>query len=349
MRHTECKSLIRTLGAYLALSAAASVGAVAQGAQPSSVMSSQEGNAPFASREASEGQSQHASMSIVLPAESLGKDDLLEIAVQYCPELSRNFRVGSDGSLSLPLLRKPIPVTGLTPSQVGVRIKDALIVEQIMADPVVNVSVIEYRSRTVSVVGAVVHPLTFQATGETTLLDALAMAGGLSPQAGPDILMVSTQSTAQGAREKSVRTIPVQELVIKGDPVYNPVLHGGEEIRIPETGKIFVAGNVVHPGMYPMQSGQDTTVLKALALSQGLQSYSSTIAYIYRRPASGGDRQEIEVPLSRIMARKDHDVPLIADDIFYIPEAKGMRLTGKILSQIAGFGQTTAAGLLIYK
>jgi polysaccharide biosynthesis/export protein len=285
----------------------------------------------------------------VLPAESLGNDDSLEITVPYCPELTGKFRVGSDGKLALPLLPYPIQAASLTPAQVAARIKEALIREQIMADPSVNIVVLEYRSRPVIVLGAVLHPLTFQATGENTLLDAIAMAGGLSPSVGTDIVVVSPHTTPQGKKEKTVQRVPVNELVMKANPLYNFPLHGGEEIRVSETGKVFVTGNVVHPGMYAMQGDGDTTVLKALALSQGVQSYSTKTAYIYRRADSGGDRQEIQVPLSRIMARKERDISLVSDDILYVPEAKGKRLTAKVLTQIAGFGQTTAAGLLIYK
>jgi len=294
-------------------------------------------------------QTSAAATGIVLPADSLGRDDLLEITVPYCPELSGNFRVDSDGKLALPLLESSIAVAGRTPREVAALIKRALTSEQIMADPSVSVSVLEYRSRTVIVLGAVQHPLTFQATGETTLLDAIALAGGLAPTAGPSILINFPRSTLEGASENSIRTIPVHELLASGDPAYNLRLHGGEEIRIPEAGKIFVAGNVVHPGMYSMQGDQETTVLKALALSQGLQSYSATIAYIYRRPASGGPPAEIRVPLTQIMARKEPDVPLLAEDILYVPDAKGKRITGRILSQITGFGQTAGTGLLIYK
>ena len=285
----------------------------------------------------------------VLPAESLGNDDLIEIMVPYCPELSRNFRVGSDGMLSLPLLHHPIPVNGLTPSEASTRIKDALVQEQVMADPIVNVAVLEYRSRPVSVIGTVVHPLTFQATGETTLLDAIAKAGGLGPGVGANILVTTRHFGPQGTVVSQVQTIPVHALVADGDPQYNIRLHGGEEIRIPEAGKLFVAGNVRRPGMYTMQGDEDTTVIKALALSEGLQQYSANVAYIYRRSKDGGARQEIPIPLSRIVARKDPDVALKADDILYVPENGSKRMTAKVLSQIAGFGSATATGMLIYK
>ncbi|HEY0785619.1 MAG TPA: polysaccharide biosynthesis/export family protein [Acidobacteriaceae bacterium] len=286
--------------------------------------------------------------AMILPAESVGPDDLLEIMVPYCPELSRTFRISSDGSLALPLLKHPLAVAGLLPSVVAARVKEALEQEQVLNDPVVTISVLEYRSRPVSVIGAVTHPQTFQAIGETTLLDAIARAGGLTPSAGAAILVTSQRLDAQGKLQRTVASIPTNSLVATADPAVNLRLHGGEEIRVPEAGKIFVAGNVRHPGMYLMQSDAETTVVKALALSEGLQPYSSNTAYIYRRQKAGDERLEVKVALSRIIARKDPDVALLADDILYVPENGGKKMTSKVLNQIAGFGQTTATGMLIY-
>lgn len=285
----------------------------------------------------------------VLPAEALGPDDLLEIMIPYCPELSRSFRVSSDGNLMLPLLKKQISVAGLTPIQVSTRIVEELKSEQVLADPIVNVSVLEYRSRPVSVVGAVNRPLTFQATGATTLLEAIAKAGGLSPNVGAEILVTRKIKSADGTIESKVQTIPVKSLVETADPQYNLTMQGGEEIRVPESSKIFVTGNVRRPGMYSMQADSDTTVLKALALSSGLDSYSAKRAYIYRRHAGTENRDELEIPLSQIMMRKSPDVKLMADDVLYIPENNGKRLTSRVLTQITGFGQTTVSGMMIYR
>jgi polysaccharide export outer membrane protein len=290
-----------------------------------------------------------AATRVVLPAESLGSNDLIEITVPYCPELSHNFRIGSNGQLSLPLLKKQIKAAGLTPSEAADSIKNELIAEQVMPDPVVNVSVLEYRSRSVSVLGAVVHPLTFQATGEMTLLDAIAMAGGFVPAGATDVLVSSRHVKDSGTLEVSVKTIPVNQLLLHADPAANILLQGGEEIRVTEAGKVFVVGNVVKPGSYVMQGDGDTTVLKAIALSSGLAAYSAHDAFIYRRNAAGGNRQEIKVPLNRIIQRKDPDVLLANDDILFVPDNNGKRISVKVLSQIVGFGSTAAAGMLIYK
>ncbi|HEY0758379.1 MAG TPA: polysaccharide biosynthesis/export family protein [Acidisarcina sp.] len=284
-----------------------------------------------------------------LPAESLGPDDLLEIMVSYCPELSRTFRVSSDGTLALPLLHQRLTVAGLTPSEVATALGGALEQEGVLADPTVNISVLEYRSRPVSVVGAVVHPLTFQATGHTTLLDALTKADGLSPNAGGNIIITSKTPSSSGPAQNVVRIVAAKELIGGSDPKLNLQLNGGEEIRVPEAGKIFVAGNVRRPGMYPMQGDTDTTVVKAIALSEGLDSYSASTVFIYRRRSAGADRDELKVPLKLIMAHKAPDVALMADDILYVPTSDGKRITSRVLNQLAGFGQTAGTGMLIYK
>ncbi len=115
-----------------------------------------------------------------LPTQRVGPDDLLSVSVADCPELTRNFRVLGDGSLALPLLKERIPANNKLPGDIEVEISDALVKEQLLVRPVVSVSVAEYRSLPVSVLGAVRRPITFQAAGQVTLLDAITRADGLS-------------------------------------------------------------------------------------------------------------------------------------------------------------------------
>jgi polysaccharide export outer membrane protein len=286
--------------------------------------------------------------AVSLPDETLGPDDLIEISVSYCPELNRNFRIAPDGTLSLPLLHGKLSIAGLNPVEVAQTIQHALEEQQVLVNPIVNVSVLEYRSRPVSIVGAVNRPLTFQVIGRTTLLDAIAKAGGLSPTAGADLVVNSRTRGPDGNTQNSMQVVPVSRLMDASSPGLNLELKGGEEIRIPEASKIFVAGDVRRPGMYVMQTDAGTTVIKALALSAGLGPYPANTAYIYRVGKPGAERTELQVPLSRIMARKEQDVKLMPDDILYIPENGKKRVTSSVLGRIAGFSENTATGMLVY-
>ena len=168
-----------------------------------------------------------------------------------------------------------------------------------------------------------------------TLLEALARAEGLSPEAGQEILVSRT--------DELVRRIPVRALIDAADPEVNLRLLGGEEIRVPEAAKIYVVGNVKHPGAFPMRDGAETSVLKLLALAEGLAPYSGKLAYIYRHDPDSASKKEIEIKLDEIMKRKSPDVPLRADDILYITDNTGRRATITAIEKIMFLGGSVGA------
>ena len=283
-----------------------------------------------------------------LPAQKIGPNDLIAISVYEAPEFTRTVRVGADGLIRLPMLKRQIKAEGLMPGELESAVVDALQAEQLIIGAFVTVTVAEYNSRPISVAGAVKQPLTFQAAGPVTLLEAVTRAGGLSPEAGPEILVTRTQASSAGAPAALVQRIPVKGLIDAADPALNLRLTGGEEIRVPEVGKIFIVGNVKRPGAFPVQGNSEMTVLKALALAEGLMPFSSNEAYIYRREAGRASKNEVAIPLKQIMNRKSPDAPLMADDILYIPEAHGRRAGLAALEKIVLFG-TGAGSAIIYR
>ncbi len=278
-----------------------------------------------------------------LPVEKIGRDDLIGITVYDSPELTRTVRVDSEGDIRLPMLRQRIHSAGLYPSELENAITKALEEENVLVDPVVTVSVVEYRSRPISVVGAVKSPLTFQATGKVTLLDALAQAGGLADNAGSDILVSHQPSSAEDKSVAVFQRIPLHDLIGGENPMLNLQLEGGEEIRVPEAGRIFVVGDVKKPGAYYITDGSESSVMKALALSEGLDTFPGRKAYIYRLEGGTGGRNEIPIELKKIMNRKSPDVSLMANDILYIPDATGLRGSMKVLEVSVGVAAAIGA------
>lgn len=273
-----------------------------------------------------------------LPAQPVGASDLLSITVYGAPELSRTLRVTPEGSIRLPMLKQAIPVRGLMPMEIESKLAEGLTAEQILVDPVVTVTISEFASRPINVAGAVRRPTTFQANGKTTLLDALTRAEGLSAEAGHEILVTS-------AAKSFTRRISVQDLFEKADPAANLALEGGEEIRVPEVGRVFIVGNVLKPGSIPLSDAGGMTVMKALAMSEGLTRFATKQAYIYR-PAEGS-KQEVLVELRKIMDRKSPDVTLQAGDIFYVPDNRKGRMTSNVIDKIVSFGAGTASGAIV--
>lgn len=282
-----------------------------------------------------------------LPSQRIGPNDLLNISVYGAPEISRPVRVSPEGAIQIPMLKETFAVEGKFPAELEGVIAAALVKAKILVDPVVTVTVAEYVSRPISVIGAVKQPLTFQAYGKVTLLDALSRAGGLTVDAGTEILLTKPDENNKGLA--LVQRIPVKQLIDEADGSLNSRLVGGEEIRVPEASRIYIVGNVKKPGGFAVRDQGDTTVLKLLALSEGLTPFATDTAFIYRREGAAGGRNEIEIALAKIMQRKSPDVVLQPNDVLYVPDNKSKRMTMTMVDRLATFGAGTISGLLVWR
>ena len=280
-----------------------------------------------------------------LPQLEIGKNDLLNISVYDSPELSGTLRVDAHGDLALPMLGsgQPIHVAGLFPEQVGALVTKALEEAQLVVHARVTVKVAEYQSRTVTVVGAVRHPLSFQAYGHITLLDAIGRADGLTDDAGDEILVSSGQ---EGGLTHLDARVNVHDLMSGKVSRDNVELHGGEEIRVPEEGHVSVLGDVKHPGVFPLKTADESSLLTLLARSEGLVPNASNVAYIYRDGAPGQPKAEVRVELQRILDRKAPDVRLEPGDILYVPDNHARRVTLSVLEHLSSVGAATASAVV---
>lgn len=287
--------------------------------------------------------------TVNLPAQPIGLNDLLTVNIYNQPSLSRTVRVSTEGLIRLPMLRQQVDAANVLPGELEKIIAAAYIAEGILVDPQVTVTIAEYHSHPVQVGGSVRKPLTFQAEAPVTLLEAINRAEGLSETAGSEILITKSPTGPDGIKRPGItQRIAVKDLFETGDAAANVVLTGGEEVRVPEAGRVFIIGNVKKPCTFPIKHGSEASVLQALAYSEGLLTYSTKLAYIYRREGNG-PKNEIEIPLDKIMTRKSPDVPLRADDILYVPENTGRKKTLTALEKVLLIGGGAAATALVYR
>jgi polysaccharide biosynthesis/export protein len=273
-----------------------------------------------------------------LPFQPIGASDLVHLTVDDSPELTQSFRVDKQGNLNLPLIQAPLHAEGLMPDALRDEIAATLRAQHLLVNPVVDVSVVEYRSRDVTIAGAVKTPITIQEIGNLRILSALSQAGGLLPDAGPEVIVEQANGSTQ--------RLSVRQLFDGYHPELNILIRAGAQIRVPQCQQVFVVGNVKRPGAFPFQNLQDTTVLQLLALSGGLDSFTLNKAYIYREEQGSAQKTEIEIPLRRILDRKAQDVKLAANDILYVPTNGKLKASASVLNHVTGMGNTAVSAAI---
>jgi polysaccharide export outer membrane protein len=124
----------------------------------------------------------------------IGSGDLLAIQVFDVPELNREIRVSQTGTIGIPLVPVRLHVSGLTELQAELKIAEVLEANGLVSHPQVSVAVKDRKSRPITVVGAVIHPMVYQADRQVTLLDVLAEAGGISSDAGESVIITRAET-----------------------------------------------------------------------------------------------------------------------------------------------------------
>jgi polysaccharide biosynthesis/export protein len=249
----------------------------------------------------------------------LGPHDLLDIKVLEASELNRSVRVSGDGAVSMPLVGE-VRAAGLTPRELELEL-EARLRTRFILDPHVSVQVAELESRSVSVVGAVNRPGLFQSRGVRSLLDVLALAGGLSETAGGKVIVVrapSAPSVAGTGSASDVVEVDLQALLESGDARHNVPVYPGDAVKVVPAALIYVVGEVNRPGAFPLARGAGLTVVQAISLGSGLRPMASRHTVIIRTTPTG-ERTEIDVDLGAVLSGRAADPPLQARDILFVP------------------------------
>jgi polysaccharide export outer membrane protein len=266
----------------------------------------------------------------------IGSGDLLGIEVFDVPELSRDVRVNETGYISLPLMPSKVRAGGLTTFQLQDKLAELLQTNGLVSTPQVSVSVKEQHSQPITVIGSVRSPMVIQARSQTTLLQALSQAGGISETAGTTIVVTRPAPNVSGSADPNdssapsasqTFTIDMSDLLESGDSRFNIPLIGGDVVSVPRAGIIYVVGAVTRPGGFLLQNDLDhMTMLKMLSLAGGTTNTAKMKnAVILRKNLDTGKRDQVPVDLSKVMKLKTQDVQLQANDILFVPDSNGLK------------------------
>lgn len=245
----------------------------------------------------------------------VGPRDVLEVNVLEDKTISSRVTVSEDGLIALNVLEK-VQVAGLTPSQIEARLK-SLLEADYLAKATVSVQVVEFASRPISVVGAVIRPGLISAAANTTLLQAITQAGGLAPNHGRDLYVLRT---GQNGLTEQV-AVPIDELLMNGNPDVNIPLAPNDLVNVPVDTPItvYVAGEVMRPGKAQFRSTQTPTLLQAIADVGGTTDRASRTALVTR--IVNGKSTRLTVNFGDIIKGRKPDFVLKDNDTVWIDES----------------------------
>lgn len=247
----------------------------------------------------------------------LGPEDVIEVRVFELDQLNRTVRVSNDGNIELPLVGS-LRAKGLTTNQIADQIADRLR-NRYVQNPQVSIFVTQFNSQKVSLLGAVATPASYPLSGQRRLLQVLADAGSLSASAGRTLYVFRQTEDGRSAR----LTVPLNELLLQGDPRWNILLRAGDVISVPPEQAIAVSilGAVSSPGVHKLPVGEDATLLKAIALAGGLNDRASKKGVQIKRREADGTETVIKVNLGDLLSGKKPDVILLEGDVVVVKES----------------------------
>jgi polysaccharide export outer membrane protein len=237
--------------------------------------------------------------------EVLGAGDTLRITVFQNPDLTTETRISEQGTILFPLIGE-VTLSGQTPTAAASRIASQLKQGDFLKNPQVSVTVMQVRSRQVSVLGLVARPGRYALDDTSSkLTDILALAGGIVP-GGDDTV------TVMGNRGGKIQKIEVDVpgMYRNGDMTSNVEVQNGDTIFVPRAPVFYIYGEVLRAGAYRLEP--NATVMNALSLGGGLTPRGTERGLkINRRMPDGG--------VKRIDARLADQIQ--PDDVIYVRES----------------------------
>lgn len=266
--------------------------------------------------------------------------DLIEISEYHTPEFRCSVRVSAAGTVTLSMIGE-IEIAGMDEPAAAHAIEVALLKKGMLLHPLVSVLVTSYAGQDVSVLGEVARPGVYAYTVHHRLLDLISAASGLAPDAGRLVNIF---------HENEPKTAHPVVLDPSGSDTavdHNPELSAGDTVQVSRAGLVYIVGDVIRPGGFPVDPVQGLTVVQALALAWGPSQNAAVGKAVLIREQKDG-RTMIALDLKRMLRGKDPDQPVQDRDIIFVPDSVAKNLLNRTMESAiqSTIGVTIYSGLV---
>lgn len=262
--------------------------------------------------------------------------DALEVSEYHTPEFHSIVRVAPDGTVTLPMIGE-INLSGMDEQTAAHAIEAALLKKRMLLHPLVSVLVTAYAGQDVSVLGEVNRPGIYPYTYHHRLLDLISAAQGLSPNAGRLVNVFHANES------KTPHPVVLDPSGTDTTAEHNPELLPGDTVQVSRAGLVYVVGDVIRPGGFPVDPVQGLTIVQALSLAWGPSQNAAVTHAVLIREQKGG-RTMVALNLKRMLRGQDPDQPIQDRDILFVPDSFGKNLVNRTMESAI----QSAIGVSIY-
>jgi polysaccharide export outer membrane protein len=234
----------------------------------------------------------------------LGPGDVMKISVYGSPDLATDTRVSDAGTITFPLLG-PVAIGGLTTAAAEKKIGGLLESGGFLRKAQVNILITQIQNQQVSVLGQVNRPGRYPIEGKRSVLDLLAMAGGIAADGGDTVSLIRKRD---GKTTKDV--IDIIGMVRSGELSTDYELGANDVLYVERAPRFYIYGEVQRPGPFRLERAM--TVLQALSAGGGLTPRGTERGLTIKRRDASGKQQVID-------AKQDDLVQI--DDVVYVKES----------------------------
>jgi polysaccharide biosynthesis/export protein len=278
----------------------------------------------------------------VRPNYVLGTNDQVLVRAPEAEEINEKpFRIDAEGNINMPLLGR-VHAAGLTVQELEGDLVRRL--REYIREPQVIITVVQFRSEPVFFVGAFRAPGIYPLQGRRTLVEMLTAIGGLQPNASRHIKLTRRAEygpiplpSALADPEKKISTIEISmgSLRENVNPAEDILLQPYDVISVERAELVYINGEVGKIGTFELGERDSVSIIQALTMAGGTtHDANRSKARILRPILNTNRRAVIEVDVKRIFEGKENDVPLLPNDLLYVPHSY-KRQTLVVLGQIA--------------
>lgn len=249
---------------------------------------------------------------------TLDTGDFVRVTVYGDAELTREVRIAENGILTFPLIGE-VRVGGLNTIEAEKKIAEQLQRGGFISSPQVSVVVLQFLSKTVSILGGVLKPGRYPVTRLSDVKDMIAEAGGITPEGSEIVTLVRGNKTIE---------FDLHDVINRNINNEDTTVTGGETIYV-SSRDVAVVGQLLRPAKYGIQGGM-RKITDFISLAGGVNENAGEILF-YTTSVSGTPlTEQINIDELFKAPNSSKNKQVYPGDVLYVPKAPQVYVYGEV-------------------